>query len=69
MGKKNNLIAGYRVMIGMSQKEIANHLKISPQSYSNKERGYRPFNDKEKSLMKELFQKVDSKLTIDDLFF
>lgn len=69
MSKTINKVAGYRAMLGMSQKEIANYLGITSQSYSNKERGTRFFTDEEKVLLKELFQKADSSLTIDSLFF
>lgn len=67
--KELNKVAGYRTMIGLSQKEMARHLDISPQSYSNKERGYRPFSDHEKIKIKELFSKSINNLTIDSLFF
>lgn len=53
----------------MSQKEMAQYLEISPQSYSNKERGFRKFTDKEKLDLKKLFIKIDSKITIDTIFF
>jgi len=56
-------------MLGLTQKEVAKYLGITSQSYSNKERGYRPFKDKEKVKLKMLFQKVDSSLTIDSIFF
>lgn len=64
-----NRIAGYRVCLGMTQRDIAEYMNISPQSYSNKENGLRQFNDKEKIKLKELFQKIDANLTIDQIFF
>lgn len=64
-----NKVAGYRVMLNFSQKDIAKYLNITPQSYSNKERGFRNFNDDEKMKLKKLFNKIDSDLTIDDIFF
>lgn len=66
---KKNKIAGYRVYLGLTQKEVANYLNISPQSYSNKENKHRSFTDREKIKMKILFQQVDSNLTIDKIFF
>lgn len=42
---RKNKIAGYRVHLGMTQKDVARYLKISVQSYSNKENGNRSFND------------------------
>lgn len=56
-------------MLNFSQKDIAKYLNITPQSYSNKERGFRNFNDDEKMKLKKLFNKIDSDLTIDDIFF
>lgn len=64
-----NKVAGYRVMIGKKQQDIANVLNISRQAYSEKERGKVPFNDKEKIILKKMFTVVNSNLTIDDLFF
>lgn len=64
-----NKVAGYRTMLNMSQKDMASYLEITPQSYSNKERGVRRFNDEEKLKLKRLFRKIDSDLTIDAIFF
>lgn len=64
-----NKVAGYRVMLNFSQKDMAKYLNITPQSYSNKERGFRRFNDCEKIKIKELFNRIDSDLTIDEIFF
>jgi len=69
MNETINKVAGYRAMLEMSQKEVADYLGITSQSYSNKERGIRSFNDKEKVMLKELFQKANSDLTIDSIFF
>lgn len=69
MNKDINKVAGYRVMIRYSQKDAAKYLDISPQSYSNKERGHRNFNDVEKNKLKILFSQYLSNITIDDLFF
>lgn len=62
-------IAGYRVMMNMTQKDVADYLSISRQAYSEKERGNVPFNDCEKQLLKKLFVAVDSNVSIDSLFF
>lgn len=69
MEQSINRVAGYRAMLNMSQKDMANYLDISPQSYSNKERGIRIFNDQEKLKLKKLFREVDPELTIDTIFF
>jgi len=64
-----NKIAGYRNMLGLTQVDMAKYLDISPQSYSNKERGYRSFNDFEKTMIKEIFSQHFENITIDSLFF
>ena len=64
-----NKVAGYRAFLGMTQKEVAEYLKISTQSYSTKENGKRTFNDNEKVKLKILFNQVDPNLTIDKIFF
>lgn len=67
--KRINKVAGYRNMLGLTQKELASYLGITAQSYSNKETGRNSFNDKEKIELKRLFNKIDDKLSIDDIFF
>ena len=69
MKTKKNKIAGYRVYLGMTQKDTAKYLRISPQSYSHKENGYRAFNDHEKVKLKTLFQRINPDITIDEIFF
>jgi putative transcriptional regulator len=64
-----NKVAGYRVMLGLTQRHIATKLGISSQSYSNKENGRTSFNDREKLKLKRIFSEIDSSLTIDDIFF
>lgn len=64
-----NRVAGYRAMLNKSQKDMAEYLSITPQSYSNKERGFRNFNDEEKIKLKELYKMIDPDLTIDTIFF
>ncbi|MHA6603077.1 helix-turn-helix transcriptional regulator [Aerococcus urinae] len=64
-----NLIKGYRNMLNLTQKEIADILGISRQSYYLKEKGYVPFNDHEKLEIKNLFLTVDPNITIDKIFF
>lgn len=64
-----NKIAGYRVMLGLKQEDLANELGISRQAYSEKERGNIPFKDSEKESMKKMFSKIDPLITIDTIFF
>ena len=58
-------LRGYRVMLGLTQQQMADKLGISLQSYNNKELKKTPFNDKEKSMVAEI--KPD--ITIDELFY
>ena len=64
-----NKVAGFRVMLGLKQSDVANTLNISRQAYSEKERGKIPFKDSEKMILKEKFKLIDSNITIDDIFF
>lgn len=41
-------LRGYRVMLGLTQKDMSDKLNISLQSYNNKETGKSAFNDKER---------------------
>ncbi len=66
---KVNKIAGYRAMLGLTQKDLAKKLKVTSQTYSNKERGIRHFNDKEKVELLNILKKAEPTLTIDNLFF
>lgn len=66
---KNNVVAGYRVMLSKTQKEMASYLEISPQSYNNKENGRRSFNDIEKKKIKELFSSRIKLMSYEELFF
>lgn len=65
----NNKIAKYRTFLGYTQKEMAKIFEISTQSYYRKEKGYVPFNDKEKIILKDMISTKFPEITIDDLFF
>ena len=65
MGK----LRGYRVMLGLTQQQMADKLKISLQSYNNKELGKTPFNDKERLAIKSMVAKIKPDITIDELFY
>ncbi|HEL2298224.1 TPA: transcriptional regulator [Streptococcus suis] len=62
-------LKGYRVMLGLTQKNMADKLDISLQSYNNKETGKTPFNDKEKKVIKTIVAEVKPDITIDELFY
>ncbi|WP_449461353.1 helix-turn-helix transcriptional regulator [Streptococcus suis] len=62
-------LKGYRVMLGLTQRAMADKLDISLQSYNNKETGKTPFNDKEKKAIKTIVAEVEPGVTIDELFY
>lgn len=64
-----NKIVGYRNMMGMTQKDIAEHFDISSQAYWKKEKGKVPFSDKEKVIFKNLLNSIFPSITIDEIFF
>ena len=68
-GKPMSKLRGYRVMLGLTQQQMANKLKISLQSYNNKELGKTPFNDKERLAIKSMVAEIKSDITIDELFY
>ncbi|MDU3686255.1 MAG: hypothetical protein E7G01_10420 [Enterococcus faecalis] len=65
----SNKIAGYRKMLGFTQKTVAEELGISRQSYFLKEKGRIPFSDKEKIWFKKKLEILFPEITIDDIFF
>lgn len=62
-------IAGYRKMLGMTQKEMAKQFNISSQAYWQKEKGKTAFSDREKVVFKELLKTIFPNITIDEIFF
>ena len=68
-GKPMSKLRGYRVMLGLTQQQMADKLKISLQSYNNKELGKMPFNDKERLAIKSMVAEIKSDITIDELFY
>lgn len=64
-----NKIAGYRRMLGMTQKQLAERFNISLQAYWQKEKGKVPFSDKEKVIFKTLLKPIFPNITIDEIFF
>lgn len=64
-----NKIKGYRTMLGLTQKEMAERLNISPQSYYNKENGNVSFKDSEKMEIKEMLLPLFPNITLEDIFF
>jgi putative transcriptional regulator len=62
-------IAGYRVMLGKTQKDMAKALGITPQAYSAKENGKRSFKDSEKIIIKNMVSVLFPSITYEELFF
>ena len=56
-------------MLGLSQKEMAETLDISKQSYWKKENGRTPFTDKEKIIFRSMLEPIFPNIKIDDIFF
>lgn len=65
-----NKVIYYRKLLKLKQSDLAELLGISKQGFSYKERGERPFNDKEKIILRDFFsKKLQKVLTVDELFF
>ncbi|MDQ8760235.1 helix-turn-helix transcriptional regulator [Streptococcus ruminantium] len=64
-----NKIRGYRNMLGMTQEQISKKLKMSKQSYHNKETGRSSFSDEEKLAFKKMLLPLFPNITIEDIFF
>lgn len=67
--KKLNKVAGYRAMLGLSQREMAELFGISKQAYSAKERGLTNFNKNEMITFKNLLIEQIPDISIDEIFF
>lgn len=65
----NNKVKGYRVMLGLTQKQLSEKLGCTTQSVSSKENGKTPFNDREKIVILKLVKTIKPTATIDELFF
>lgn len=62
-------LRGYRVMLGLTQQQMADKLNISLQSYNNKETKKTLFNDKERLAIKSMVSAIKPDITIDELFY
>lgn len=62
-------VKGYRNMLNLSQKEVADMLGLSKQSFSLKERGKVKFTIDEMKTLKNLFSSINPHITIEDIFF
>ncbi|CYV40912.1 transcriptional regulator [Streptococcus suis] len=62
-------LKGYRVMLGLTQKNMADKFGISLQSYNNKETGKTSFTDRERLIIRDLVREIKPDITIDELFY
>ena len=65
----SNIIAGYRKMTGLTQKQMAKELNITEGTYRNKEKGYSSFKDEEMKVFYELVKKKNRYVTFQEIFF
>lgn len=64
-----NKVLGYRKMLNFTQQQVAKELKISEQSYRNKEKGKTEFKKEEMLTFKNiLISKGMTNITLDDIF-
>lgn len=64
-----NRVLGYRKMAGLTQADMARELGISEATYRLKEKGRYSFKDTEISKIISVFKRVDSSISITDIFF
>lgn len=62
-------VKGYRVMLGLTQREMADVLGLSAQSYYLKENGRVKFTYDEMRIFRDRVQTIMPDVTIDDIFF
>lgn len=68
--KQYQILIGYRKMAGLNQRDMKDILGISLTIYNAKENGKVRFNqDDIKTIKNVLSEKLNKKLTIDELFF
>ena len=67
--KQRTKVRGYRVMLGKTQKDMAELFEISKQAYSAKERGETSFSEKEMLSIKEMLLPIFPGINIDEIFF
>ena len=67
MSSTVNKIRGYRVMIGITQNEMAEKLSMSLRSYQLKESGEQSFKSDELLKIQEVLNEKNVKVSIDEL--
>lgn len=68
-GKNIMIIAGYRKMTGLTQREMADKIGISEGTYRNKEKGKASFKDNEMKVFYELVKKTNPSVDFQEIFF
>lgn len=63
-----NKVKGFRVMVGMTQEEMANAIGVSVRAYINKEIGKSEFTIGEFKQIKDTLNSRGLNLTVSDLF-
>ena len=64
-----NKVKGYRIMLGLTQRDVSMKLNISMGSYINKENGRTAFKDNEKLEFKKLLEPHFPNITLEEIFF
>lgn len=64
-----NKILGYRKMLGLTQKQMAEKLGISENQYRSKEKGKFDFSSSEMKKFYELVKNELKNIKIEDIFF
>ena len=64
-----NKVKGYRIMLGLTQRDVSMKLNISIGSYINKENGRTAFKDNEKLEFKKLLELHFPNITLEEIFF
>lgn len=66
---KNDILAGYRRMYNIKQKDFADLLNVTSVTYSHKENGVTSFNQEEMIKIIDELKKYNEELTMDDIFY
>lgn len=63
------MIREYRKQLGLTQREMAEIIGITEQSYWNKENERRKFTDEEKVKVRDYLRRYVPNVTVDHIFF
>ena len=65
----SNKVAGYRIIAGLTQAQMAEKLHISTNTYRNKEKGKSFFTSDEMKIFTDLVKNVISDAKMESIFF